>query len=209
MKLNTRSLRALLPIFVTLLILFEMAAYASTIVRSQEQFFQFYLLGANHSASDYYPDQDTNIRLGEPITWYVGATDNMGATEFVSIRVKVSNATIKAPNDLQALPSAAPAVAEFARFLQDNETLEIPFIWSLSNVSLYQGSVHILMLQINNETYQISDWSANNGYNFRLIFELWTWNVDTANYQIGWMSGDQHKIAWLHIWFNLVPGGGQ
>ena len=201
---GSQKLHRLIAVFIMLLVASEMIAYIATVPRPSEQFFQLYLLGATHTASDFYPNQDTNIRPGEPITWYVGATDNMGNTEFVSIIVKVSNATIKAPDDLEALPSPAPAIAEFARFLQDNETWEIPFTWSIPNASLYQGSVHILMLQINNQTYQIPDWSASNGYNFRIILELWTWQTDISAFEYGWIVSGEHRTAWLQLWFNMT-----
>ena len=34
-------------------------------------------------AADYYPNNDTDIRIGEPVTWYLGVTDNMGTAQLV------------------------------------------------------------------------------------------------------------------------------
>jgi hypothetical protein len=191
-------------VFITLLIVFEMIAYVSTTPRPREQFFQFYVLGANRMAADYYPNNDSNIRLGEPVRWHVGVTDLMGNVQLVSVRVKLGNATISAPNDTQGLPSPAPLIAEFMRFIQDNETWEFPFVWHISNVSSVEGSTRILELQINNQTFPVQDSSARNGYNFRLIFELWTWNVDTAGLEFGWWTTTEHRVAWLQIWFNVT-----
>jgi hypothetical protein len=200
----TQNRRNLIVIFITLLIIFEMIAYVATTPRPQEQFFQFYVLGANHLAADYYPSNDSNIPLGEPVKWYIGVTDLMGNMQLVAIRVKIGNATISAPNDLQGLPSPAPLVAEFMRFIQDNETWEFPFVWHISNVSSVEGSTRILELQINNQTFPVRDSWAGNGYNFRLIFELWTWNVDTAGFEFGWYAGTEHRVAWLQLWFNAT-----
>lgn len=47
-----------------------------------------------------------------------------GAVQLVSIRVKISNQTIRSPDDKQGLELPAPVVAEFMRFIQDDETRE-------------------------------------------------------------------------------------
>jgi hypothetical protein len=56
--------------------------------------------------------------------------------------------------DQQGLESPAPVGTEFAQFLQENETWETPFIWSVSDAVLSGSATHVLTLQINNETYQ-------------------------------------------------------
>jgi uncharacterized membrane protein len=202
--ISSQNKRTLIVVFITLLLVFEMIAYVATTPRPQEQFFQFYVLGANRMAADYYPNNDSNIRLGESVKWYVGVTDLMGNMQLVSIRVKLGNETISPPNDTQAQPSFAPLVTEFMRFIQNNETWEFPLVWRISNVSSVEGSTRILELQINNQTFPVQDSSARNGYNFRLIFELWTWNVDTAGFGFGWYAGTEHRVAWLQVWFNAT-----
>jgi hypothetical protein len=181
-----------------------MIAYVATTPRQTEEFFQLYVLGANHQATAYYPGDNPDISSGETVTWYLGVVNNMSSVQFISIRVKVSNSTINPPDALQGLESPAPAVTDFARFLQDNETWEFPFVWNILNATSTGGSIHVLTLQINNETYQIPSWSASNGYNFRLIFELWTWNQDSDSFQFGWNTNGEQKIAWLQVWFNMT-----
>jgi hypothetical protein len=200
----TQSRRDLLVVFITLLIVFEMIAYVATTPRPQEQFFQFYVLGANHLAADYYPSNNSDIRLAEPVKWYIGVTDLMGNVQFVSIRVKLGNETISPPNDTEGLPSPAPLVTEFMRFIQNNEAWELPFVWQISNFSSINDSTRILELQINNQTFSVPDSWARSGHNFRLIFELWVWNVDTAGLEFGWYAGAEHRVAWLQIWFNAT-----
>ncbi|MGD0423889.1 MAG: hypothetical protein ABSA92_10590 [Candidatus Bathyarchaeia archaeon] len=210
MKLNTRSLRGLLPIFVTLLIIFEMAAYASTIVRPQEQFFQFYALGSNGMAGNYYPNNSTFLQIGESVQWSLGVVNNMGSVQYVSIRVKLGNQTINPPNDTLATPSPSPLIAGFNQFMPDNGTWQMPFVWQIANYTITpDGHIVISTITINNATYAIqgsTTCQSMNSCNLRLIFELWTWNVDSADFQIGWMNGDQQRIAWLQLWFNLTPG---
>ena len=194
--------RTLVVLFITLLIVFELTAYAITTPRPREEFFQFYILGANHMTSNYYPRNDDNIYISDRIALYIGVCDEMGTVQLVSIRVKIGNQTIGAPDDLRA--SRAPLVTEFTRFLQQNETWETPFVWTIANGTMRNGSINISMLRINNMTYQISDWSSKNGANFRLIFELWTWRTDTNAFEYGWSANGQHRVAWLQFWFNMT-----
>lgn len=202
-----QSRRNFLVVFITLLIVFEMIAYVATSPRPREQFFQFYVLGANRMAANYYPNNDSNIRLGEPVRWYVGVTNLMGNVQLVSIRVKLGNETISPPNDTQGLSSPAPLIAEFMRSIQDNKTWELPIVWRLLNVSSVEGSTRILGLQINNQSFLVQDSSARDGYNFRLIFELWTWNVDSGALEFGWWQATDHRVAWLQLWFNATSAG--
>ena len=206
--ISSQNRRTLVAVFITLLIVCEMVAYVATTPRPREQFFQLYVLGSKHMAADYYPDNNTNIRLGELVTWYLGVTDNMGSVQLVSIRVKIGNQTIKPPDDQQALESPASVVTEYTRFVQDNETWEIPFVWSISDaVVLSDNATRIHTLQINGETYQMQDSSASNGHNFRLIFELWTWQTEANALEFGWMTGGEHRVAWLQVWFNMTSAG--
>jgi len=209
--MSSQNRRTLIAVFITLLVVCEMVVYVATTPRPREQFFQLYVLGAKHMAADYYPNNDTDIRIGEPVTWYLGVTDNMGSVQLISIRVKIANQTIKPPDDMQALESPAPVVTEYMRFIQDNETWETPLVWSISDAVSVAGSTRILTLLINNETYQLQDCSAINGHNFRLIFELWTYQTHNDTFQFGWVTNSEHRVAWLQVWFNMTsarPAGG-
>jgi hypothetical protein len=203
-NLFKQNRRNLLVIFITLLIVFEMIAYVSTTPRPQEQFFQFYALGANRMAADYYPNNNSNIRPNQPVKWYVGVTDLMGNVQLVSIRVRLGNEIISAPDDVQGVPSPAPLVTEFTRVIQENETWELPFVWQIMNSSTTEGSARILELQINNQTVAMQNSTAPDGYNFRLIFELWTWNLDSGGFEFGWWQATEHHVAWLQLWFNAT-----
>jgi uncharacterized membrane protein len=178
-------------------------AYVATTPRPSEQFFQIYVLGGNHTVTGYYPGDNSDLRVDERVTWYLGVTDNMGAVQLVSLRIKTSNMTISPPDE-NGSESPAPTVTDFAKFLQNNETWEMPLVWSISNATLTGGFTRILNLEINNETYQISDWTARDGYNFRLIFELWTWQTDSNAWGFGWNSNGEHRTAWLQVWFNMT-----
>jgi uncharacterized membrane protein len=200
----SQNKRVLIVVFISLIVVFEMIAYVATTPRPSEQFFQLYVLGSNGMAANYYPANNPDISPNETITWYLGATDFMGNVQFVDIRVKLGNQTINPPDDQLGLPSPSPLITEFQHFTQNNETWQFPFAWRVTNAELVNNRMRILTLEINNETYQVADWSARSGYNFRLIFELWTWDTNTGAPQFGWQTNGERRVAWLQIWFNMT-----
>ena len=196
--------RDLIIVFLVFLVVFETLAYVATAPRATEQFFQLYVLGANHLAADYYPNDDPNIGVGEPVQWYLGVTNFMGSVQLVAIRVKLGNQTIQPPSDENVTPSPAPLITEYQRFLQDNETWEFAFNWRILNATSSQGVTRIVGLEINNQTYHVVGVDAQNGYNLRFIVELWTWSVDSNVFGFGWYAGSEHRVAWLQLWFNAT-----
>jgi len=198
-----RRMLHLLAVFIVSVVLFETIIYVTSTPRPQPEFFELYALGENGTATDYYPNGTSYLPLGRPVRWYLQLTDHTGSVQLVAILVKLGNRTINAPNDTRSLPSPAPLVTEFSRFVQDNETWETPFIWQIMNISATGDLIRILELQINNETYYVNS-SAENGLDFRAIFELWTWNTDLVNFEYGWWAGNEHRVAWLQLWFNAT-----
>ena len=43
---------------------------------------------------------------------------------------------------------------------------------------------------------------AEDGYNFRIILELWFYDEGLNEFQFGWGYGDELRCAWNQIWFN-------
>lgn len=209
LKRNKTRIRNLLAVFLILLVLFETAAYFSTITRPSEKFFQLYVLGSDGTAGNYYPNNSSSLQIGENIGWHIGVVNDMGTAQFVSIRVKLSNQTMNSPNDTLAISASAPIIAEFNHFLGNNETWQIPFEWQIANYTLSTNE-HVIIqeLTIDNATYALVNAPtciSLNSCNFRLIFELWTWNVTIAGFQFGWWNNGQEQAAWLQLWFSISP----
>ena len=205
MKFRSPVNRAsLIGVFIILVILCETGAYLATTPRATEHFFEFYLLGRNGIMTAYYPQGGSNLRVGRNVEWTVGVQNYMGSVQLVEIRVKLANETINAPDDVNYTPSSAPELVTFDQFILDNGTWQFPFAWRISNATLTGESIRILALEVNNQTYQIADWSAEKGYNFRLIFELWTWQTESSAFIFDFGSNGGHRTAWLQMWFNLT-----
>jgi len=209
MKFDPRRFNRPLALFFTFLIIFEAAAFVATTPRPKESFFELYVLGANGLAGDYYPNNSSFIQLDELVTWQIGIANQMGSVQFVEIQVKLANQTINPPNDTTSSPSPAPLVTEFKHFAADNGTWEFPFVWEILNVTTQGGRSRIFRLQIDQVTYVLTNsptCSNPSSCEFRFIFELWTWSDYLNDFQIGWLNGDQRRIAWLQLWFYLTPG---
>lgn len=205
--MSSQNRRNLIVVFITLLIIFETIAYVATTPRPSEQFLQLYVLGAKHFVADYYPNDNPNIRPHDSVRWYVGVTNFMGTVQLVAIRVRLGNETIPPPDNARALPSPAYLITEFKRFILNNETWEFPFTWQITNASAVGGSIYISRFQINGQTFQLQGSSALGGYNFRLIIELWTWDIESATFQFGWQASNERRVAWLQVWFNMTSIG--
>jgi len=205
-KLSEDMKRAVV-VFISAIIIFSALAYVAVTPRPKEQFFQLYVLGETRMAERYYPDDNPNIPVGRLVKWYLGATNFMGSVQYVVIKVKLGNSTIKAPDDINYMPSPAPVLLEFRRVLMDNETWEFPFAWIIDEVREDGNATDATVLVINvKDGVQVSSGhvSAMNGHNIRIIFELWTLDPSTEDLIFGWRAGGEHRAAWLQMWFNAT-----
>jgi len=203
----SEDMRRALVIFISATIIFSMLAYVAVTPRPKEQFFQLYVLGETRMAERYYPDDNPNIPVGRSVQWYLGTTNFMGSIEYVVIKVKLGNSTIKAPDDVNYLPSPAPVLMEFRRVLMDNETWEFPFAWIIGEIVEDGNTTRATVLVVNVKNgveVRRGNVSALNGHNFRVIFELWTLDPASEDLIFGWRTGGERRAAWLQVWFNAT-----
>jgi len=201
-KMSEDKKRAVV-VFVSAFMIFAMLAYVAVTPWPKEKFFQLYALGETRMAERYYPNNDTNIHADTPVKWYVGTTNFMGSTQLAVIRAKLGNQTLTSPNETAATPAPLPTIVEFRKVLQNDETWEFPFNWKITNTSSV-GNLTYLTLNINGIETHIGDVGAKDGYNNRLIFELWTLDVESNDIIFGWRASNQRRAAWLQLWFNAT-----
>jgi hypothetical protein len=137
------------------------------------------------------------------VKWYVGTTNFMGSSQLAIIRAKLGNQTLASPNETTATPTPLPTLIEFRRVLQDNETWEFPFVWKITNTTNV-GNLTYLTLNINGIETHIENVGAKDGYNYRLIFELWTLDTESNDIIFGWKASNERRAAWLQLWFNAT-----
>jgi len=194
-------------IFISATIIFSALAYVAVTPKPKEQFFQLYVLGETRIAERYYPDNNPNIPVGRLVQWYLGTTNFMGSVQYLVIKVKLGNTTIKAPDDINYIPSPAPVLLEFRKVLMDNETWELPFAWIIGEISEEGDMTYATVLVIDVKDgveVQRGQVGALNGYNFRIIFELWSFDPVTEELMFGWRAGGEQRAAWLQVWFNAT-----
>jgi uncharacterized membrane protein len=179
------------------------AAYETLHPTLNEQFFAMWILGSKGLTSNYYPNDNANISMGEPVNWTLGVYNHMGGLEYVIVRVKLINSTLPAPNGFNGTASPVPELLEFRRMIIDNDTWSIPFVWKLSNLTRQGPSVIINGLSVNQTALNGFLGSATYGRNFRLVFELWFYD-ETGEPSFSWSSGGTLRSVWTQIWFNAT-----
>lgn len=200
----SQDLQRALTVFISACLIFSMLAYVAVIPRPKEQFFQLYALGENRMAEHYYPNDNQTIPLDTPVKWFLGVTNFMSSIQYVTIKVKLGNATLALPNETQANPAPIPTIFELHNVLSNNETWEFPFTWSIKETKTVGNMTYVTHLTINNETTTVSDIGAEHGHNLRLIFELWSFNTDEDKFIFGWYASQERRCAWLQLWFNTT-----
>ncbi len=181
------------------------AVYVITLFwpKYEERFFELGLLGRNKMAEDYYPGNASSVGVGENVTWLIHIHNYMWSDQDVSIRVKLLNSTMQVPDDRGHEPSPYPALFELPLSLSIDETLLIPFSWSILEADLQNESALIRRLMVNNQTFDVHV-GAFSDLRFRLVFELWIYDQSSGEYLFSWDSGKEFYSVSLYMWFNVT-----
>ena len=168
--------------------------------RKIEPFFTLSLLGNDSKIDNYFPDNNQNIEIGNQIKWVMYLYNHMGESKYISVRIKLLNSTMTAPNSTISKPSPYLPIYEYGRILLHNETWIYPFEWSVLKVIENNNSIIIKNIVINDEIVEANAVSITG--NFRLVIELWMWNTNTRDFIFGW-STESIYGPWNQIWFNV------
>jgi hypothetical protein len=182
--------------------------YLTTTPRPSDDFFQFFILGNNGLAADYFPNNSTGtINMGARDNWTLNVVNKFPNVQFVELVVKLGNLSSAAPNATLFKPADLPVITTFLAVLKPNATWQVPFDWNVSEGTPSSGYLPI-SLTINNEFYSTST-TALNGDNFRFFFELWSASTpNTNNLHFGWVGREgenpEPEAAWLQVYFNVT-----
>lgn len=168
-----------------------------------EPFFALGILGKEGKAEHYYPGGDPNIEVGEQVYWVIYLYNHMGGPRYVALRFKLLNSTMPSPEADGGAPSRAPAFIEVRRVLANNETILLPFSWSIEGAQVIGDSTIIRRLSAMGETYETYA-VAREGHNFRVVIELWIYDERTGDFDFGWSHGGESHGPWVQIWFNAT-----
>jgi hypothetical protein len=204
LKISAQDFRYLLAFAVVATIVVSGVAYGVLNPPPSERFYAMYILGSNGLAEHYYPNDNPNLTVGEPVNWMIGIYNHMGSLQYVVVRVKLLNSTLQSPNELSGTPSSVAPLLEFARVLVNNETWSIPFVWKLLGVSSSAGLVLITGISINQVAFTGDLVEAVSGINYRLVFELWFYDMATNALVFSWHAQSGQHSVWTQIWFNVT-----
>ncbi len=204
LKISKQDFRYLLAFTAIVTVVASGVAYTVLRPPPSEQFYAMYILGSNGLAEHYYPKDNPDLAIGEPINWTIGIYNHMGSLQYVVVRAKLLNSTIPSPNELAGTPSSVAPLFEFARVLVDNETWSLPFVWRLVSVSSGAAGVQITGISINGVNAKGRLATALTGINYRLVFELWFYDKATNDLAFSWNTQNTQHSVWTQIWFNVT-----
>lgn len=192
-----------ISICVMLILVSFAPAIAAYLPSREEHFFALAVLGENQMADRYYPEQDSNIKIGEDVHWFIYLHNNMGDAQYVAIRVKLTNSTTPPPNSTSCTPTPSSVIFEVKRVLTKNETWLYPFDWKILEASRQENSVIITNLGLN-DIEVLVDAEAVQGHDFRMVIELWAFDLTSQDFVFGWSTSNGLRCAWNQVWFNMT-----
>ena len=173
------------------------------IPKGREQFFALAVLGEEGMAEQYFPNDDINIEIGEQVRWQIYLYNHMGKARYVSVKFKILNSTMISANSTLCSASVAPMIYEVRKVLLDDEALIFPLQWSLQNITTYMNITSIDRIIMNEKVIQTYV-EAKNERTFRIVIELWVYEMEQGDFIFGWTSGKETRCAWNQIWFNTT-----
>jgi len=203
-RINTRDRKYIIAFALAMTIIYPGAAYRALYPPQDEQYFAMWILGPDGFAQHYFPHDDSNIRINEPLNWTIGVQNQMGNLEYVVVEVKLLNSTLHGPASSIGSPSSVQPILEFTRVLVQNETWSMQFEWMVVNATERNGSVSITGISINGDHLGGPFASALSGYNFRFVFELWFYDVPSNELVFSQPTTIGPRSVWTQIWFNAT-----
>ena len=199
-----KTLKTSLLLLVLIAGLIFIVAIISSVWPTQENWFmELGLLGSNKTADAYFSNLDSTLEAGVQNTWYLYVHNHMDRVQDISIRIKILNSTMTLPNDIENEYSPYVHFTEFPLFLSVNETILVPFTWSIPEVLIQTDSVVIKRLMVNNQIYEIDVMTSSDSF-FRMVFELWVYDASSQEYTFGWNLEENMFSASLHIGFRAI-----
>jgi hypothetical protein len=184
-----------------LLLIVLVAVISSVWPTQEERFIELGLLGKDKTAEAYFDNESSSINVGTLSSWFIYVHNHFGYAQTVSVRVKLLNSTIELPDNQEHQPSNSNSFVAFPLPLSVNESVLIPFSWSIMNAEIQNGSAVINQLLISNKTVNVNLSSINSS--FIIVFELWVQNKVSGEYSFGWESGKGLSSASVYMWFKV------
>ncbi len=160
------------------------------------------VLGQDGLAEEYYPNDNLNVSKGVPIKWNIHLFNHMGDVQYVKIVVKILGNNVLPSNISNFTPSPSPVIFEYSKVLLDNETIMMPFKWSVVKVERNEEILNITKIRINENTLNVNI-TSNENEKLGIKFELWIYNISTKKFEFTLSEDNIEKSVWTQFWFLL------
>lgn len=184
-------------------ILMNLNIIFSLVPDQNEPFIALSIISNQGTAQDYFPNNDNRISLESVVSWEIFVQNKMPTPQYISIKFKIINSPSLFPNSTTLTPSSEPSIYEENILLLSDQSLKLPFNWTITQFEQLNNSQEkINAIKINEEIHQISIIGRIND-NYHIIFELWTFDVNQNQFIFSWNYEEQSRCVWNHIPFSV------
>ena len=197
--------REFVAVYLVFLVLALAVAWVAENPARIDEFTSISVLGTAATPTAYFPGNIANVSLNEVVHWNVQLYNHMGSTQLYLVRIKLGNFTTSyGPNATSNSPSQGPILLDTYRAVQENNTLTLPFQWSISNDTSLAGTTTIQAMTINNSVLNGIRVSSREGAGFRIVIELWTYDLQTHDFVFSFTSYGSLYSVFDQVWFNAT-----
>jgi len=187
-----------LLVFISLAIIFTSATFYIISPKPAQSYMGFGVY-SQQGLQGYVPSNMT-ITPPQTLNWNLTVANRTGREQFIMVIVRIGNSTTFSPN-VTSPAAPLPELGRVDRFVSDGETSNINFTWTVESTN-QTGGVVFLNLRINGQSVSSAPVGAVSGRDFRLIFELWTFDLSSGSFQYGYPGEFAQIGTWLQVWFS-------
>jgi len=187
-----------LVIFISLATIFTSATFYIISPKPAQSYMGFGVY-SQQGLQGYVPGNMT-VTPPQTLNWNLTVANRTGREQFIMVIVRLGNSTTFSPN-VTSPATPLPELGRIDRFVSDGETSNINFTWTVESTN-QTGAVVFLNLRINGQSVSSSPVGAVSGLDFRLIFELWTFDLSSGSFQYGYPGEFAQIGTWLQVWFS-------
>jgi uncharacterized membrane protein len=187
-----------LVVFISLATIFTSATFYIISPKPAQSYMGFGVY-SQQGLQSYVPGNMT-INPPQTLNWNLTVANRTGREQFIMVIVRIGNSTTFSPN-VTSPATPLPELGRIDRFVSDGETSNINFTWTVESTN-QTGAVVFLNLRVNGQSVSSSPVGAVSGRDFRLIFELWTFDLSSGSFQYGYPGEFAQIGTWLQVWFS-------
>ncbi len=187
-----------LVVFISLATIFTSATFYIISPKPTQSYMGFGVY-SQQGLQGYVPGNMT-ITPPQTLNWNLTVANRTGREQFIMVIVRIGNSTTFSPN-VTSPATPLPELGRLDRFVGDGETSNINFTWTVQSTN-QTGDLVFLNLQINGQSVSSAPIGSVSGSNFRLIFELWTFDLSSGSFEYGYPGEFAQIGTWLQVWFS-------